>query len=52
MCMSTVMNTVVCPQAESSLRSELEPVGIIVKSQTFKTTEDPIEAVKNLLVSR
>ena len=39
-------------QAESSFRSELEPAGISVESQIFKTTEDPIEAIKNLLVSR
>ena len=39
-------------QAESSFRSELEPAGISVESRIFKTTEDPIKAIKDLLVSR
>ena len=38
-------------QAAASFRSELEPAGIIVVSQTFKTTEDPTETISDLLVS-
>ena len=38
-------------QAESTFRSELEPAGITVVSRTFKTTEDPVEAVNDLFVS-
>ena len=38
-------------QAESSFRSELEPAGINMESRIFKTTEDPVEAIKDLFVS-
>ena len=38
-------------QAESTFRSELEPAGITITSRTFKTTEDPIDAIKDLFVS-
>ncbi len=37
-------------QAESTFRSELEPAGITVVSRTFKTTEDPVDAIKDLFV--
>ena len=32
-------------------RSELEPAGITVVSRTFKTTEDPVDAIRDLFVS-
>ena len=38
-------------QAEDSLRKEVEPAGIIVESRTFKTNEDPINAIQDLFVS-
>ena len=37
-------------QAESTFRSELEPAGITVVSRTFKTTEDPVDAIRDLFV--
>ena len=37
-------------QAESTFRNELEPAGITVVSRMFKTTEDPVEAIKDLFV--
>lgn len=39
-------------QAEALFRSELESAGIKVESRIFKTTEDPIVAIKDLLVSK
>ena len=38
-------------QAEATFRSELEPAGITVESRTFKTTEDPADAIRDLFVS-
>ena len=38
-------------QTESTFRSELEPAGVTVVSRTFKTTDDPVESIKDLFVS-